>query len=189
MPLTDADVTFLPNFIALSESKVLAQQLYADIPWRHDELMMYGKPVKVPRLQAWYGDQGTDYTYSQLTMAPLPWTNQLLTLKQQISEATNAEFNSVLVNCYRNHQDSVSWHSDDEPELGEMPVIASLSLGAERFFHLKHKFKPLSHKFKLPSGSLLIMKGNTQKYWQHAVLKSRIYAPMRINLTFRKIIK
>lgn len=187
--MPDADITFLPHFINVAISNTLAQQLFTDIQWRHDELIMYGKRVKVPRLQAWYGDQGTDYTYSQLTMAPLPWTEQLLALKQQICEATGADFNSVLVNCYRNHQDSVGWHSDDEPELGETPVIASLSLGAERFFHLKHKVKPLSHKFKLLSGSLLIMQGNTQKYWQHAVLKSRIHAPMRINLTFRKIIK
>ncbi|MDO6428639.1 alpha-ketoglutarate-dependent dioxygenase AlkB [Thalassotalea sp. 1_MG-2023] len=182
-------MTFLPHFIALTDSKSLVQQLYSNIQWRHDELIMYGKRVKVPRLQAWYGDQGTDYTYTQLTMSPLPWTEQLLMLKQQVSNATGAEFNSVLANCYRNHQDSVAWHSDDEPELGETPVIASLSLGAERFFHLKHKVKPITHKFKLPSGSLLIMKGNTQKYWQHAVLKSRIHASMRINLTFRKIIK
>ncbi len=173
----------------MAKSKALALLLFEQLDWRQDEITMYGRKVTIPRLQAWYGDQGTDYTYSKLTMKPLMWTDELNYLKQQLHLKTGVAFNSVLANCYRNHRDSVSWHSDNEPELGNEPVIASISLGAERYFHLKHKYKSLSHKLKLPSGSLLIMKGKTQENWQHAVLKSRIESPMRVNLTFRKIIK
>ena len=149
---------------------------------------MYGKLVNIPRLQAWYGDEGTEYTYSQLQLTPLVWTPPLLKLKQKVSEFCQIDFNAMLANCYRDHQDSVSWHSDDEAELGANPVIASLSFGCQRTFHLKHK--QCNEKFKLPlqSGSLLLMSGDTQKNWSHAILKTRIEKSVRINLTFRKII-
>ena len=121
-------------------------------------------------------------------MEPRPWTQSLAALKDKLTHVCHEPFNSVLANCYRDHNDSVGWHSDDEPELGTEPVIASLSFGAERYFHLKHKQKKVSEKILLPSGSLLIMRGKTQANWQHAVLKSRIESPERINLTFRKIL-
>lgn len=187
--LPDADVSFYPNFIELSESKILAQKLREQLIWRQDKIYMYGRYLDIPRLQAWYGDQGTDYQYSNLTLNPLPWTQDLAMLKVKVSEKCQTAFNSVLANCYRDHQDSVSWHSDDEPELGSEPVIASLSLGAERYFHMKHKLTRDTFKLKLPSGSLLIMKGKTQLCWQHGILKSRQISRFRINLTFRKILK
>ncbi|GHF85528.1 alpha-ketoglutarate-dependent dioxygenase AlkB family protein [Thalassotalea marina] len=189
IPLPDASLVFYPNFIAFAESKVLANTLYEKIQWRQDQLYMYGRLIDIPRLQAWYGDAGTDYQYSNLKLNPQPWNDELLALRHVISEKSQASFNSVLANCYRDHHDSVGWHSDDEPELGPEPVIASLSLGAERYFHMKHKQSGEKFKLKLPSGSLLIMKGKTQSFWQHAVLKSRQMAPYRINLTFRKILK
>lgn len=144
--------------------------------------------VDIPRLQAWYGDVDAAYTYSKLTLTPEPWTANLLSLKQCVSEFCQHEFNAMLANCYRDQQDSVSWHSDDEAELGEQPCIASLSFGCERVFHLKHKHT--GEKFKLPlqSGSLLVMSGETQKNWLHAIHKTRIEKTMRINLTFRKIL-
>lgn len=189
IPLSDANLTFYPHFIALSESKALAQSLFEQLDWRQDQIYMYGRQIDIPRLQAWYGDPGTDYQYSNLALTPNPWTEQLKSLKQAVSEKSQSSFNSVLANCYRDHQDSVSWHSDDEPELGSSPVIASLSLGAERYFHMRHKYSGEKFKLKLPSGSLLIMKDKTQEFWQHAVLKSRQISPARINLTFRKILK
>ena len=166
---------------------MLAKQLYQEIAWRQDKIAMYGKLLDIPRLQAWYGDKGASYTYSKMTLQPLSWTPTLLSLKQQINEFCQHNFNAMLANCYRDHKDSVSWHSDDEPELGEQPVIASLSLGAERDFHFKKKDGGESVKLPLQSGSLLVMSGATQQNWQHAIHKTRIEKPMRINLTFRNI--
>ncbi len=148
---------------------------------------MYGKYVKVPRLQAWYADAGQSYSYSKLALDAMPLTERLQTLNNRLRIFCQHGFNSVLANCYRDQNDSVAWHSDDEPELGVEPTIASLSFGAERMFHLKHKVTGEKYKIPLQSGSLLVMSGQTQHCWQHAVLKNRRQMPMRINLTFRKI--
>ncbi len=150
-------------------------------------MAMYGKLVDIPRLQAWYGDENTAYTYSNLTMQPLPWIPLLQSLKEQVSEFCQHNFNAVLANCYRDHQDSVSWHSDNELALGEFPLIASLSLGCQRMFHFKNKLNGETVKFPLQSGSLLVMSGNTQENWLHAIPKTRIEKTKRINLTFRHI--
>jgi len=166
----------------------LVNTLFDELQWQQDKLKFYGKIVDIPRLQAWYGEYGVHYTYSNLTMVAKPWTPTLLQLKNIISQYCQSSFNAVLANCYRDNCDSVGWHSDDEPELGQNPVIASLSLGGTRTFHLKHKHT--GEKFKLPlqSGSLLVMSGKTQHYWQHAILKTKQKAVMRINLTFRNIL-
>ncbi|MDT0603668.1 alpha-ketoglutarate-dependent dioxygenase AlkB family protein [Thalassotalea castellviae] len=187
MSLSGASVAYYPNFIDFSESKRLTKQLYQEIAWRQDKIAMFGKMVDIPRLQAWFGDNNASYTYSKLTLFPLNWTRHLLEFKQQVSEFCQQEFNAMLANCYRDHRDSVSWHSDDEPELGEQPIIASLSFGCQRMFHLKHKGSGESVKLPLQSGSLLVMSGDTQKNWQHAIHKSRVEQSMRINLTFRNI--
>ena len=187
MSLSGATIAYYPNFIDFSESKLLVKQLFQDIAWRQDNISMFGKTVDIPRLQAWYGDKNASYTYSKLTLLPFDWTPLLLRLKQQVSEFCQQDFNGMLANCYRDHRDSVSWHSDDEPELGEQPVIASLSLGCQRMFHLKHKDSRESVKLPLQSGSLLVMSGATQQNWRHAIHKTRIEKPMRINLTFRNI--
>ncbi len=161
--------------------------LHQELQWRTDQLAMFGKLVKLPRLQAWYGDDYQQYTYSNLTLTALPFTPSLLSLREKVSDFCQHRFNSVLANYYRDQHDSVGWHSDDEPELGEQPTIASLSFGAQRLFHLKHKVTGEKYKIPLQSGSLLVMSGPTQHYWQHAILKTRREQPMRINLTFRKI--
>ena len=144
--------------------------------------------VNIPRLQAWYADADLAYEYSQITLTPNRWTPALLALKNQVNDHCKAQFNSVLVNCYRDHHDSVSWHCDDEPELGDNPLIASLSFGATRDFCLKHKTSGESLKLPLQSGSLLVMGHNSQVNYQHSLPKSRIEKTMRINLTFRQII-
>lgn len=159
-----------------------------ELDWRQDEISLYGKQILIPRLQAWYGDKESFYQYSGLSLTPTPWTERLLILKKKVENNLECSFNSMLANLYRDQKDSVSWHSDDEQELGLRPTIASLSFGAERVFQLKHK--KTGERFKLPlqSGSLLIMAGDTQRYWQHAVLKQQRHIGPRINLTFRKII-
>ena len=135
---------------------------------------MFGKQVTIPRLQAWYGDKHCSYSYSGLQLAPLVWTPQLIQLKTTVETVCQHTFNSVLLNLYRNGQDSNGWHSDDEPELGEHPIIASLSLGETRRFKLRHKFDKTIKgiDIELTSGSLLVMSGHSQSHWQHCVPKT-----------------
>lgn len=144
---------------------------------------MYGKQINVPRLTAWFGSGC--YTYSGIQMQPHCWTELLLQIKDQVEAITGGSFNSVLLNLYRNGNDSVSWHCDDEPELGENPTIASLSFGATRSFQLKHKFTKQTIKLDLSHGSLLLMQDETQTHWLHCVPKTKKPTAARINLTFR----
>ena len=149
---------------------------------------MFGKTHPQPRLTAWYGDMA--YRYSGLTMQPLPWTPLLLEIKNRVETITDHRFNSVLLNYYRDQADSMGMHSDDEKELGPNPAIASLSLGAERLFSLKHKTRRDLKTLKqgLPDSSLMLMRGETQKHWRHGIDKSRRAHGPRINLTFRRIL-
>ena len=150
--------------------------------------MMFGKWVDQPRLVAWYGDPGARYKYSGLIVEPQSWTNELLTLKAQVEAASECAFNSVLLNWYRDGRDSMGWHSDDERELGLHPTIASVSLGTERRFLLRRKDDhTCKHEFLLKNGSLIVMRGATQHFWQHQVPKSLRVSQGRINLTFRAI--
>jgi alkylated DNA repair dioxygenase AlkB len=157
-------------------------------PWSQQQITVYGKPCLQPRLSAWYGD--LNYSYSGITMEPLPWTQTLLQIKSRVETLLQQEFNSVLLNLYRDHNDSMGMHSDNERELGERPVIASLSLGEERTFLLKHKMRKdlKTIRLPLPPGSLLLMKGNTQTYWRHGIAKERHPCGPRINLTFRNVL-
>jgi len=151
---------------------------------------MWGRTLPQPRLTAWYGDPGRSYAYSGLRLDPLPWTPLLLDIKTRVEETAGSTFNSVLLNYYRDHHDSIGFHSDDEPELGDRPIIASLSLGAERTFILKHKTLGRLGRvqLRLAPGSLLLMSGDTQRCWRHGILtESRTCGP-RVNLTFRRII-
>lgn len=166
------------------------RRLIDEIRWRAENIVVWGKTYPQPRLIAWYGDAGMIYTYSGICLTPLPWTEILLVLKSRVEAAAHADFNSVLLNYYRDHRDSMGLHSDDEPELGKRPILASLSLGEERTFILKHKrenaLKPV--RLKLASGSLLLMKGDTQHYWKHGIHKENRPCGPRVNLTFRRII-
>ena len=148
-----------------------------------------GKALFPAPFVAWYGDSNSIYTYSGIKLAPLPWTDLLLQIKRRVEAAAVSSFNSVLLNYYRDNRDSMGFHSDDEPELGLRPTIASLTLGDERRFVLKHKrngfVKPV--RLRLASGSLLLMKGDTQQYWKHGIAKETRVCGPRINLTFRRI--
>lgn len=163
--------------------------LLSETPWQQDWITLYGKRHPLPRLTAWYGDAGTIYTYSGITMQPQAWTPTLLALKTALERVAQTAFNSVLLNYYRTGQDSMGWHSDDEPELGPNPIIASLSLGGTRRFVLRHRCDRTVEKveFALGHGSLLIMQGTTQHFWQHQVPKTAKPTAPRINLTFRAI--
>jgi alkylated DNA repair dioxygenase AlkB len=188
LPMRDAEVLYYRDLFNTSESLDLFQVLTQSIAWEQREIHVPGKIVPLPRLTAWYGDTGKIYRYSGMTHRPHDWTPTLTVVKQRVEDVARTQFNSVLLNLYRNEQDSVSWHSDDEPELGEKPVIASVSFGATRKFQFKHKNdSKLRLNVELSSGSLLLMRGTTQQFWKHQLPKAKESCGARINLTFRVI--
>lgn len=185
----DAELYLLQHVYTAARCLEIFCQLQKNIVWRQDQLRIHGRKISIPRLNAWYGDAGADYSYSGIHFKALPWFPLLSELKEKAQTLSGKRFNSVLANCYRDGNDSVSWHSDDEAELGENPVIASFSFGATRDFALRHKTRRDLKTLKLPltSGSLLVMTGSTQHYWQHQIPKSKRVTKARINLTFRQI--
>ncbi|WP_204102867.1 MULTISPECIES: alpha-ketoglutarate-dependent dioxygenase AlkB [Spirulina sp. CCY15215] len=184
----DGQVILYPNFFSIEESDRFFSDLYDCIKWKQDTIKIFGKKMFLPRLTAWYGDEGQSYTYSGIEQHPDPWIPQLKSIKSKVEDISEVNFNSVLLNLYRTGKDSVSWHSDDEPELGTNPIIASVSFGATRRFSLKHKIsKDRKVHIDLESGSLLLMKGETQHCWQHQIPKTSKSVKPRINLTFRVI--
>ncbi|MCH2535017.1 MAG: alpha-ketoglutarate-dependent dioxygenase AlkB [Bdellovibrionales bacterium] len=173
------------------ESDIAAQLqklLMNEIPWSERSIQLFGKKILQPRLMCWMGDDGCSYKYSGTVFEPTPWTTTVLSIKQKIESYTENNFNSALLNLYRNENDSMGAHSDDEKELGDKPIIASLSLGAERPFIFRHKASKEKIKLNLSPGSLLIMSGDTQKHWKHEIPKLKIPLEPRINITFRKIL-
>lgn len=188
LQLPDADIEYQAEFYSETKSNRLFERLLESTDWRQETVTVYGKEHLTPRLSSWVGAPWMNYTYSNHTMQAQPWSQTLLSIKHDIEAATGESFNSVLVNYYRDGKDSNGWHSDDEPELGPNPIIASLSLGASRDFCLRHKEdKSAKHKMALNNGSLLVMRGTTQRCWQHQIPK-RAHAEGRINLTFRSIV-
>ena len=185
--MQDAEVYYLPNHLPAALASEYFDNLRNTLAWQQPSITLYGKTHKIPRLQAWYGDADAHYAYSNMPMQPMPWTKSLLELKHICETQIKQEFNSVLVNYYRHGQDSMGMHADDEPELGEQPIIASLSLGGARNFDFKHKQSAEKVRIRLQHGSLLVMQGDTQHYWQHGINKSKRDMQARINLTFRKV--
>ena len=189
LKIVDAGFQFFPQFLTAEQADHCFKLLKSQTPWQQDSLNFGGNSVPIPRLQAWIGDEKSRYSYSGLTLSPLPWTPLLRKLKKQIENACASEFNSVLLNYYRDGRDSVAWHSDDEKELGNDPVIASLSLGVARRFELKHKTKKhLRATCELGNGSLLFMGKGVQQHWSHQIPKQDEINTGRINLTFRQIL-
>lgn len=171
------------------QKEQLTQFPFKNIEWSQDVLTMYGKKVYAPRFSAWYGDEGKSYGYSGLKLQANPWNEGLLSIKNEIEKIYPAKYNSVLLNWYRKGSDYMGWHTDDEPELGRNPIIASVNFGAERRFLFRKKNQPREKiEIILQNGSLLIMSGEIQHYWQHALPKSAKVAGHRINLTFRNIL-
>ena len=162
---------------------------FTHINWTRDHIHIYGKRIPLPRLTAWYGDPGKSYSYSGITSAPNKWNKGLLYIKAKIEQATALTFNSVLLNWYRNGDDHMGWHADDETELGDNPVIASVNFGATRDFVLRRIDDP-TQKIVIPlqHGSLLVMRGELQHYWQHSLPKRKAVNSSRFNLTFRTVL-
>lgn len=186
--LPDADLALLAHWLAPACADLWFRQLLEQTPWQQPRVRLYGREYPVPRLLAWYGDAGASYRYSGLTHQPLPWTPLLAQIRARVVEAVGQPLNGVLLNYYRDGQDSMGWHSDDEPELGANPLIASLNLGATRRFDLRRKGQGRTeHSIWLEPGSLLVMRGPTQHHWQHQVAKTRSPCAPRLNLTFRLI--
>jgi len=191
LPLRDADLRLQREFLAPSIVANNMSRLMREVSWRRDCVQVFGRSHPIPRLHQWYGDPDSEYRWSGLTMRPEPWTATLNDLRARVGEAVGYDFNSVLVNLYRDGNDSMGWHADDEPELGDDPTIASVSLGAERDLKLRYRGSDIREEgrtIRLPSGSLLVMAGTTQQFWQHSLPKRRRVSEPRINLTFRRII-
>jgi len=185
IPIEDGELAMLSQLpLPFSNAEALAR-LIDETPWRADTIVVFGKRYLQPRLTAWYGE--ASYSYSGLTLAPLPMTPLLSALRAAVEQATGHRFNSVLLNYYRNGEDSMGMHSDDEPELGPQPVIASLSFGASRNFILRHRSSKHTLKLALDDGSLLLMAGSLQKHWLHGINKTKKAINPRVNLTFRYI--
>lgn len=186
--LPNAQLRYCERFFNRDEADLLFHTLHQNIEWQQHHIRIAGIERAQPRLSAWYGDQDAHYSYSGLLLRPSPWTETLSTLKHQIEASCETRFNSVLLNLYRDQHDSMGWHADDERELGNQPIIASLSFGASRDFLIKHKTAPqLKHKIALGHGSLLIMGGDMQSHWVHAIAKQKAFIGPRLNLTFRQI--
>ena len=178
-------IKYFPNWLTYQEADDLLTMSIEKVPWRQDFILMMGKKIPIPRLQNWYCETGASYTYSRIKLLALEFPSWMEDLRRRVELSTSETFNGILVNYYRDGKDSNDWHSDDEKELGSHPVIASVSIGAERVFHLRHKVTKQKIKMNLPHGSLLLMGAGIQEYWQHKLSKTSLQVGPRINLTLR----
>ena len=183
----DLKIRVQEGFFSSVEANDLLINCIAGLPWESMKIKMFGKEIVIPRLQCWVGDEGCEYSYSGKKLNRQPWTPELLMIKEKISQHANLNFNSVLVNFYRDGQDSMGWHADDEPELGKNPTIAALSFGGERDLVFRNILSKETLSIPQLHGALIIIDGQTQQYWQHAIKKTKKIISPRINLTFRNI--
>ncbi len=198
--VVEGNLRLYPHLFSASESERFLDDLKREVDWKSERITMFGRSCPLPRLTAWYGDPGARYRYSGLSLEAVGWTPTLLRIKSRIEAVATSSFNSVMLNYYRDGQDSVSWHSDDEPELGRDPVIGSVSFGSERPFQLRHRadhaavpasiHAPARNRLtlNLPSGSYLEMGAGMQRNWVHRLPKRPRLTEERINLTFRTIL-
>lgn len=185
--IPNGEYIYVPNFIDKTKSDFYLNSLLQNIEWNQEKIHMYGRFINLPRLTAWYGNNDKSYSFSGITLNPKPWTSDLIEIKRKIETECNVVFNTVLLNLYRNGKDSISWHADSEKELGRNPIIASVNFGTTRLFQLRHRESKDRIDIELKHGSLLIMQGELQHYWQHQVPKTKRDISERINLTFRLI--
>jgi len=186
--LPQANLVYYSNFYTINEANSLFNDLLQQVLWQQDDITLFGKTHKQPRLTALYANNNKPYTYSGITMKPQLFNELLLNIKNKVESISKLKFNSVLINLYRDGNDSNGWHADNEIELGINPVIASVSFGASRIFKFKHRTNlKENYKLELKHGSLLIMQGEMQHYWLHQIPKTKKEVGKRINLTFRFI--
>lgn len=184
----DGETLYYGHVVSINDANCYFDTLLHTIAWQHDEAIIYGKHYITKRKVAWYGNERYNYTYSNTTKQALPWTPELIKLKQLIENITGTQFNSCLLNLYHTGEEGMAWHSDDEKALGRNTVIASLSLGAARKFSFKHKTSGEKKDIILEPGSLLVMQGATQTHWLHRLPPTKTVKNARINLTFRTIV-
>ncbi|MEP2775286.1 MAG: alpha-ketoglutarate-dependent dioxygenase AlkB [Luteolibacter sp.] len=184
----DGEVFYHGAVVSGADCAGLLAALLREIPWQHDVTMMFGKRIVTARKVAWYADGGASYSYSGTTKQAHPWSDLLLGLKQAAEQRTGAEYNSCLLNLYHGGDEGMGWHSDDEKEIVEGSSIASLSFGAERKFSFKHKLTKETVSVVLEDGSLLDMRGQTQRCWLHQLPKTKKVSAPRANLTFRRLV-
>ena len=184
--LKDGEILYDRNFLSSVEASRYFKILRYETAWQQDQIKVFGKVYDQPRLTALYANNNFPYSYSNITMYPSPFSETLLEIKEKVEQQLKKEFTTCLLNLYRHGQDSNGWHADNEKELGKNPIIASVSLGAERMFHMKHRTDNSQKiKINLIHGSLLVMSGSTQHYWLHQIPKTKKHVEERINLTFR----
>jgi alkylated DNA repair dioxygenase AlkB len=187
-PITNGELTYFSNAFNSLEADNFLKLIIDETEWKQPSLKIFGRKIKQPRLSALYADNKIPYTYSKFTHYGLPWKSNILKVKEKVQKITDLFFNSALVNYYRDGQDSMGWHSDNEPELGKAPIVASVSFGEARKFNLKHRSdKNLKESILLDHGSILLMSGDIQNNWLHQISKSKKSMGPRINITFRTI--
>lgn len=187
--LPNAELIYVPNFFSKAQSDAYFKIINTETNWQHNTITVFGKTYKEPRHTALFGNTNQPYGYSNIVMHPEAFTPTLKTIKEKVENFCQHQFNTLLINLYRNGNDSNGWHADNEKVLGKNPVIASVSFGEERPFHFKHRtLKSERHKLVLKHGSLLLMKGEMQHYWLHQIAKTKKEIAARINLTFRTIL-
>ncbi len=188
IPLPGASLAFVPQWLDADRADALLSELRREVPWKVHRIRMFGRTVDSPRLSCWMGEPETVYRYSGADFAPHAWLPALRPIRERLQRELDVPFNSVLANLYRDGRDAMGWHSDDEPELGPRPVIASISLGGVRRFTLKHRRDPaVRGALELPHGSLLVMSGDTQRLYRHGLPRTARDVAPRVNLTFRWI--
>lgn len=181
----DGEIDLFEDAVDSPDTRLV--QLIEGLAWAQQQIVVFNRLHNEPRLSAWYGDPNCSYTYSGITLIPKPWVEPLLTIKKACEELSGAIFNSVLANLYRDGNDSMGWHADNEPELGPNPTIASVSFGAERRFDLRHRISNEKVQIVLPHGSILVISGETQSHWMHSIAKTKKVRKPRVNLTYRLI--
>jgi alkylated DNA repair dioxygenase AlkB len=184
----DGVANYYGKILSFNEANGYFHSLLQNIPWKNDEVVVFGKHIVTKRKTAWYGDSNYVYIYSNTIKQALPWTGELINLKQIVEKLSNTKFNSCLLNLYHDGSEGMGWHSDDEKSIEENSTIASISFGAERKFSFKHKQTKEIISVFLEHGSLLLMKEATQKNWLHSLPKSNKISQPRLNLTFRRMV-
>ena len=185
----DGRADYYGQVMAAEEAGRYMERLMSEIEWRNDEAVIFGRHIVTKRKVAWYGDNTYTYTYSNITRQALPWTADLLALKELAGRLTGARYNSCLLNLYHDGNEGMAWHSDDEKELEPDGAIASLSFGAERRFLFRHRQSKEKLEVLLAAGSLLVMRGTTQTHWLHSLPKMKKVRTPRVNLTFRTMLR
>ena len=185
--IDNGTLEYIPAFLSPQNALLLYNKLLEKTPWNQGMITIFGKKVATPRLEAFYAEDGLNYTYSGQQLKVYQFTTELEKLKNQLELLTGQKFNSVLINLYRNGDDSNGWHADNEKELGINPFIASISIGTNRRFDFQHIKSKEKKSIILENGSLLLMGGEIQHYWKHQIAKTKKVHTSRINLTFRLI--